>query len=1380
MNSKQHHTDANNSLSATAVPELSSEAVVQKTAVVFHFYYQELWSEVRDRLLFIDVDFDLFVTVPDSLKELATESVLTAFPSAKIRPFKNLGMDVLPFLGVIPELISNGYDAVCKVHAKKGHDANAAIWRRSMLDSLIGTEHNFSQVVAAFAVDPTLQLVGPGSFYQSAKLMMYNNRLNLEKTFKQVYGYSLPNEDWGFFIGTMFWVRPSVFSRLAYYSKVLTKEVEHEIRKDGQVAHSLERMFGLIPAINNAKIGLLYPSAQDETGVSTEIIKVTPEQNIGYIGSPSLLLKNLVALTNNLIQLKSKCQFDYQGYECKNPALVGTGVDRLKHYLMQGQCSDLVGKEFVRGASEFFQPATKEQLINSQRIDWHCLTMLKRSVSKCSVIIVFKGSKENFKKSLRSVLSVQSNYLSQVIVVADDLILIQGVCKEVFGVGNLVPALAVVRGAGLDNTVLDHNLGFSHCTSEYVFFLKEGAVVKSGWPEGGVMLLSNKCITSVQARVGTGRDVASVPLMVEDTQSLGWALPTVVGALIGFRSAVFAMSRGFDAALPEPLHVVDLGLRLNAHSPDKTSWYAASIEVYLDDDQVSEDGLYYAKQADHSIFRNRWATFIDSGAHGTRRFGPLAFEMKPIRDLKRDASRGRGIWRAVGVDPCFQLLPKSQVVIRPGWYKVVLDIKSTLGKGTAKFYFDFGRGLNENDTWATPYVRGKLLQRIFYLKESAPLIRFDPQDGEGEFVINSLFLSSLGEREAAQEVISRISTEHPRFNGLRLRDVRRVAKSNALKNASNLQDELLELYDETFVLSRTGTAYENWIDLVELPSLPSVEVARDIATEWSQRPLISIIMPTYNTEEKYLRLCIESVKKQSYSNWELCIADDASSNPEVRQVLDEYQESDDRIRIVYRSENGHISRASNSALEIALGDYIALLDHDDELAEHALFFMVEAINKSPGASIFYSDEDKISLTGERKQPHFKSDWNPDLFFSQNYVSHLGLYKHSLLKKIGGFREGVEGSQDQDLLLRCLPNVSFEEVIHVPRVLYHWRVVEGSTAMSADQKGYTTEAGVIALTDYFRRNGPEGATVKVGKFPNTYKVDYPIPVPEPLVSLLVPTRDCLSLVEVAVRSILEKSTYTNYEILILDNGSVEKETFDFFAKIQEEDKRVKILRYDHPFNYSAINNFGVQYAKGDIIGLINNDVGVISESWLSEMVSQCCRKEIGCVGAKLYYSNDTLQHGGVIVGLGGVAGHSHKRFDRNAPGYFRRLMLVQNLSAVTAACLLVRKEVYEQVGGLDEENLKIAFNDVDFCLKVREAGYRNLWTPYAELYHYESISRGAEDTPEKQARFSGEVSYMQSKWGQILALDPYYSPNLTLDREDFSISTRPQSLYTNVY
>ncbi len=743
----------------------------------------------------------------------------------------------------------------------------------------------------------------------------------------------------------------------------------------------------------------------------------------------------------------------------------------------------------------------------------------------------------------------------------------------------------------------------------------------------------------------------------------------------------------------------------------------------------------------------------------------IALPYQALNQLSIDSGTQYG-WHSEGLDPFFIIDLGQWPAFQPGWYEFKLTIHSQGQRGLSKLYLDVGRGFNESDSVVMPYVTNQLSSRIFYLDSTLHHLRFDPMERKGKFSLSEFSIFPVADGQLDDALVSRLIDAHDEFQGLNKNEIVEAIK---IKEGECDLHALYKNYQETFNYSQPTLNYDEWIDMVETPGLPTKSEVAAYLSNLLTPPLISVVMPVYNPAEIYLRACLDSVLAQSYPHWELCIADDRSPKAHVQRVLREYEAKDSRIKVIYREQNGHISAASNSALEIAKGDFVALLDHDDALPEHALLFMAQAICEKTDTQILYSDEDKLNGRGERFDPHFKSDWNPDLFFSQNYVSHLGVYRRSLLQQIGGFRLGVEGSQDQDLLLRCLPHVTAAQIVHIPRVLYHWRTIEGSTALASGEKSYTTDAGLQALHDYFAGQQP-GVRVEAGLVPNTYRVRYPIPEPAPLVSLLIPTRDRRALTETAVRSILERSTYTHFEILILDNGSVEQETLDFFARIQREDSLVKVLRYDHPFNYSAINNFGASHAKGTIIGLVNNDVEVISPEWLGEMVSHCLRPEIGCVGAKLYYSNDTLQHAGVIVSLGGVAGHSHKHFPRNHPGYFHRLSLVQTLSAVTAACLLIRKDIFEQVSGLDEENLQVAFNDVDFCLKVREAGYRNLWTPYAELYHYESISRGAEDSPEKMARFTKEVNFMKSKWGKHLERDPFYNPHLTKDREDFSLGT----------
>ncbi|CAE6518407.1 Glycosyltransferase, GT2 family [Nitrosomonas nitrosa] len=726
-------------------------------------------------------------------------------------------------------------------------------------------------------------------------------------------------------------------------------------------------------------------------------------------------------------------------------------------------------------------------------------------------------------------------------------------------------------------------------------------------------------------------------------------------------------------------------------------------------------------------------------------------------------------WRSDDRDPWFLLKDISQKLY-PGWYMIELCIHSERVHGNAKLYFDYGEGYNEAFSVTLPFRNGELVKRLYHLEYFPKQVRFDPLETISKFSVAHLNFVSVKPISTRKYMLAHIRNHSSLYKGCSIIHIWRDLKAKAEIKKIALDELLYQRYNQSFRIERErfNEGYAEWIAKHEKPEYSDMFKILMTQQLFKHQPTISVIMPVYNSIELFLRQAIESVLAQSYTNWELCIADDASTQPHVRVILNEYVQRDPRIKVIYRAENGHISAASNSALALATGEYVALMDHDDELAQHALHFVVQAINQNPSAQIIYSDEDKIDTEGNRTEPHFKSDWNPDLFFSQNYVSHLGVYRHALLKCIGGFRIGFEGSQDQDLVLRCLPHVNSAEILHIPKVLYHWRIVEGSTAFNSAEKNYTTDAGINALQDFFNRQGREDVKVEIGYMPNTYRVRYPIPRPEPLVSLLIPTRDKLELLEPCIRSILDKTIYQNYEIIILDNESAESATLDFFKCIQTKDTRVKVLSYRQPFNYSAINNYGVQQAKGELIGLINNDIEVISPEWLTEMVSHALRPEIGCVGAKLYYDDETIQHAGVIVGLGGVAGHSHKYFPREASGYFHRLKIIQNLSAVTAACLVVRKAIFEQVGGLEETNLRVAFNDVDFCLKVREAGYRNLWTPYAELYHFESKSRGVEDTPEKVARFNKEMEYIKTRWGEALRHDPYYSKNLTLAREDFSI------------
>lgn len=580
---------------------------------------------------------------------------------------------------------------------------------------------------------------------------------------------------------------------------------------------------------------------------------------------------------------------------------------------------------------------------------------------------------------------------------------------------------------------------------------------------------------------------------------------------------------------------------------------------------------------------------------------------------------------------------------------------------------------------------------------------------------------------------------------------------------------------------RELTDYENWINIYDRHTPESLTALAANIPSFASRPVVSILLPVYNTPEPWLIRAIESVRAQAYPDWQLCVADDASSAPHVRPLLERYAAVDPRIRVVFRGENGHIAAASNSALELATGEWIALLDHDDELAPHALYEVVALLNARPETDLIYSDEDKIDREGRRHSPYCKPDFLPDLFTGQNYLSHLVVFRGSILRETGGFRVGLEGSQDWDLTLRFVERTRPGRIRHIPKVLYHWRTIAGSTALLSDEKTYHLEAARRALAEHFARRGE---TVELLPVPGGHwRVRRPVPEPPPLVSLVMPTRNGFKVLRRCVDSILGKTAYPAYELLIVDNGSDDPETLAYLKSLASggapaagnppPGKTVRILRDDAPFNYSSLNNRAVAQARGSVIGLLNNDLEVINGDWLDEMVSQAVRPEVGCVGAMLYYPNDTIQHAGVILGVGGVAAHAFRDLERGSEGRFNRTRLVQNYSAVTAACLLVRKSVYTQVGGLDEKDLAVAFNDIDFCLKVRSAGYVNLWTPFAELYHHESASRGADDTEEKRERFRHETETMLARWGGELAGDPAYNPNLTLELTDFSLAALPR-------
>ena len=519
------------------------------------------------------------------------------------------------------------------------------------------------------------------------------------------------------------------------------------------------------------------------------------------------------------------------------------------------------------------------------------------------------------------------------------------------------------------------------------------------------------------------------------------------------------------------------------------------------------------------------------------------------------------------------------------------------------------------------------------------------------------------------------------------------------------------------------------------------------------KPLISFIVPVYNVKPQYLKECIDSILNQTYKNIEICIVDDASTNQETKDTLKSY-EKNKRIKIKYRTENGHISRASNDALKMASGEYVALMDNDDIIPENAIYEVVYVLNQDRSIDMVYTDEDKLDTDGLRCLPNFKSDFAPDSFYSSNFLSHLGVLRKSIIDKIGGFRVGFEGAQDYDLYLRFTEKTN--RIYHLPKILYHWRMIEGSTSKEMDNKNYALLRGKKALEEALKRRKIEG-TVVIPDGVQSYVVKYAIKH-NPKVSIIIPTRDMAKLVKRCLKSIYERTTYQNYEIIVVNNNSCKRSTFRLFKKYQKNHNNFKVIDAPIEFNYSMLNNIAVEKSSGDYIVLLNNDTKIITRNWLELMLGYASQKHVGAVGVKLVYPDNTIQHGGVILGLG-VGSHAFMNIDRKAKVWGWRLSVPYNYSAVTAACLMVSRKKWGEVGGL-EEYLKVEFNDVDLNLKLLEKGYYNVFLPMVEVVHYESKSRGANNTPEKKKRSKIEHKYMYENWGDIIANDPFYNPSFT--------------------
>lgn len=558
-----------------------------------------------------------------------------------------------------------------------------------------------------------------------------------------------------------------------------------------------------------------------------------------------------------------------------------------------------------------------------------------------------------------------------------------------------------------------------------------------------------------------------------------------------------------------------------------------------------------------------------------------------------------------------------------------------------------------------------------------------------------------------------------------------------------------------------GPWYEAYV-----PDEAALEKQRHHHFEYS--PLISVAVPAYRTPEKFLAQMIDSLLAQTYGNWELCIANGSPEDSAMKKVLEEYTKKDSRIRVSELTENKGIAGNTNAALEMAQGEFVGLLDHDDLLAPNALYEIVRALDEYRNLDAVYTDEDKVTTElDEHFQPHLKPDFNLDLLRSNNYICHFFVVRRSIVQKVGGFRQEFDGAQDHDFIFRCIETA--EKVGHIPEILYHWRTHKASTADNPASKMYAFDAGKRAIEAHLKRTGTEGIvshTPDLGFF----RVKYPVQG-QPLVSVIIPNKDEKETLKACIDSIREKTEYPNYEIIIVENNSTTDEIFQYYKELSQ-DPRIRLLRWKKEFNYSAINNYGVRHANGEYLLFLNNDVTVITPGWIKELLGVCQRPEVGAAGVKLIYPDNTIQHAGCVIGLGGIAGHMFVDMPANRTGYLHKASILQDMSAVTAACMMMKRTAFEEAGGFTEK-LSVAFNDVDLCLKVRKNHKLIVYDPYVQLYHMESKTRGAEDNKEKVRRFQEEIEYMRCQWIDILKKgDPYYNKNLSLTKWNYSLRPLP--------
>jgi len=720
-----------------------------------------------------------------------------------------------------------------------------------------------------------------------------------------------------------------------------------------------------------------------------------------------------------------------------------------------------------------------------------------------------------------------------------------------------------------------------------------------------------------------------------------------------------------------------------------------------------------------------------------------------------------GKFKATGADPWFLVNGAAAGC----WIKLEITGSSAASR-SFKLYIMDKKTLSESDAlpMGTLGSNPGKLSITTRLPAGMRMLRLDPGDSPGEFTITSAELTKVRgvEASAAKKAFGRLLSNPGHIISRTLQVLKTQGIKGLVKKVLSFESSV-SLRGQSDLIS-----YPRWQQVCE----PDEEAIKEQVRCWKEKKdlsKISIAVPVWNVEPGMLREMIESVIAQTYPAWQLVMADGASSSDDVRQVMREYAAKDSRITNVFLKENLGIAGNSNAALKECTGDIIALLDHDDILPPWALNDVAVAALKHPEADMFYTDEDKIvSETGERCDPHFKPDFNIDMLRSINYICHFLALRRSLWEKVGGFNTGYDGAQDYDLILRA--SEMAQGIVHIPHICYHWRIHSASTAMAVGIKPYVIDASIKAIDAHLARTGTAGKAER-GATPVSFRVRYSLER-QPLVSILIPNKDNTDTLDVCLSSLYALTEYKNLEVIVIENNSVLPETFDYY-RMAEEKYGIKLVTYDKQgFNYSLINNFGAQAARGEYLLLLNNDTQIIEPDWLTELVSVAVQPGVAAVGALLLYPDDTIQHAGVIMGMRGIAGHAGIGKPRDDYGYFNRYQMIQRMSAVTAACMMVDAELFRKVGGL-KESYQVAFNDIDLCMRLGQYG-RIVYDPFCKLYHHESKSRGQEDTPEKVARFKREIERLQSDWGDFLEKgDPMYNPNLSLMVGDYLIKARSE-------